>query len=102
MTDKTIPLTLADLRDRRAEILHLAEKYGAYNVRVVGSVARDEAAPASDVDFLVNFPERTSMFTVVGLWQDLRDLLGCEVSVIEEEGLPDRFRENVHRDMVWL
>jgi predicted nucleotidyltransferase len=41
------------LRERRADILRLAEKYGARNVRVFGSVARGEARPDSDIDLLV-------------------------------------------------
>jgi len=49
------PPTLAMLRARRGEILALADQYGAYNVRVFGSVARGEATPTSDVDLLVNF-----------------------------------------------
>lgn len=41
-------VTLADLRARRNEIIALAARYGASNVRVFGSVARGEATPASD------------------------------------------------------
>ncbi|MEC4816692.1 MAG: nucleotidyltransferase domain-containing protein, partial [Scytonema sp. PMC 1069.18] len=37
----------------RSEILKIAAKYGAYNIRVFGSVARNEARDNSDVDFLV-------------------------------------------------
>lgn len=60
------PLTLADLRARRAEILALAELYGAYNVRVFGSVARGEASPTSDVDLLVNFHDEASLYELSG------------------------------------
>ncbi len=41
------------LREKREEILHIAAKYGARNVRVFGSLARGEADERSDVDFLV-------------------------------------------------
>jgi predicted nucleotidyltransferase len=41
------------LREKREEILRIAAKHGAYNVRVFGSVARGEARADSDVDFLV-------------------------------------------------
>ncbi len=51
---KTIP-TLADLRGHRQEILRIAAKHGARNVRVFGSVARGEAHPESDVDLLVEW-----------------------------------------------
>ena len=43
---------LDSLLERRAEILAVAARYGARNVRVFGSVARGEAGPDSDVDLL--------------------------------------------------
>ncbi|MBC6420996.1 MAG: nucleotidyltransferase domain-containing protein [Hormoscilla sp. SP5CHS1] len=40
------------LKEKREEILEIAAKHGAINVRVFGSVARGEADADSDVDFL--------------------------------------------------
>ena len=48
-------MTLDELRRRRTEIQRIAESHGARNVRVFGSVARGDAVPGSDVDFLVDF-----------------------------------------------
>ena len=48
--------------------LRLAAMHGATNVRVFGSVARGEAGPESDVDFLVDFQPDTSIWEVIGLW----------------------------------
>ena len=96
------PPTLAELRARRNEILKLAEQHGAYNVRVFGSVARGEAAPDSDIDFLVDVKPETSIFELVGLWLDLKDLLEREVSLSTDEGLEGRFKSNVERDAVTL
>ena len=75
------------LRDRRQDILDLAAKYGARNVRIFGSVARGEAGAASDVDLLVDFDENRSLFDVVGLTQDLEELLGRKVDVVTEESV---------------
>ncbi len=94
--------TLTELRARRDEILKLAEQHGAYNVRVFGSVARGEAAPDSDIDFLVDVKPKTSIFELVGLWLDLKDLLEREVSLSTDEGLEGRFKSNVERDAVPL
>ena len=100
-TLKTTP-TLADLRARRDEILRLAQQHGASNVRVFGSVARGQAGPDSDVDLLVTVHDRVSVFDLVGLWQDLKDLLGCEVSLITD-GIPDRrFLRRIMSDAVTL
>jgi predicted nucleotidyltransferase len=44
------PLTVADLRAHRDDILRVASAHGAENVRVFGSVARGEADARSDID----------------------------------------------------
>ena len=103
MTDTTrIPPTLERLRAHRDEILAIAERYHAYNVRVFGSVARGEATAESDVDFLVKFAGGTSLFDLSALWQDLADLLGYEVNVISEGGLKERFAQRIQDDLVPL
>jgi len=104
MSDTTKqPLTLDTLRARRDEILALAEHYGAYNVRVFGSVARGDANPDSDLDLLVNFREGSSLFELSGFWQDLQELLGIKVDVAEDHpGLRDRLRRRIMEDAVPL
>ena len=42
----------------RSQILAIAQKHGAYNVRVFGSVARGEATPESAIDLLVDYDAR--------------------------------------------
>lgn len=97
------PLSLEDLRARREEILTIARRHKAYNVRVFGSVARGEAGPDSDVDLLVNFREGASLFDVAGLYLDLKALLGVEVDIVEDHaGLRERFRTRVVQEMVAL
>jgi hypothetical protein len=103
MSDDLKPMpTLAALRARRADILRLAERYHATNVRVFGSVARGDATPASDVDLMVDFNDAATLWDAVGLWQDLRDLLGCEVSLIGDDDKPTRFRQRIQKDLVAL
>jgi hypothetical protein len=90
------------ISDKREAVLRLAAQYGAYNVRVFGSVARGEARPDSDVDFLMDFREGTSLWEVVALWQALGELLGCKVSVIAEEAPTTPFMQNALKDAVPL
>ena len=93
---------LDDLRARRNEILEIAARHGASNVRVFGSVARGEARPGSDVDFLVNLAEDRSLLDHVRLMLDLQALLGCIVDVAEESGLKPRARDLVLGEAVPL
>lgn len=72
---------------KRDEILHITSMHGATNVRIFGSVARDEAASDSDIDFLVEFDSGRSLIDHVALIQDLEDLLGVEVDVVTESAL---------------
>jgi len=94
--------TLDELRAQRQAILALAERYGASNVRVFGSVARGEATPESDIDLLVALRPGTSLYEFSALWQDLRDLLGREVNLLSEGGLRERFRARIQKDLVAL
>jgi uncharacterized protein len=94
----TRPLVLSELRARRDEILAVAARRGASNVRVFGSVARGEAGLRSDVDFLVDLASDRSLLDLGGLLMDLRDLLGAEVDVVTEKGLPERARRHVLRE----
>lgn len=93
---------LADLRSRRSEILRLAHARGASHVRVFGSVARDDAGAASDIDFLVDLEPDRGLFDLGGLLMDLRDLLGHDVDVVTEAGLRPRVAERVLADAVEL
>lgn len=75
------------LQHKREEILRIAARYGAYNVRVFGSVARGDATERSDVDFLVDMEPSRSYLDLSGLLLDLRALLDREVDVVTEDGL---------------
>lgn len=90
------------LKEKREEILKVAAKHGARNVRVFGSVARGEADERSDIDFLVEMEPRRSLFDLGGLQYELERLLGCPVDVVTERGLKARIRERVLREAVPL
>ena len=75
------------LKEKREEILRLAAKYGAHDVRVFGSAARGEAGENSDIDFLVDMEPGRSLFDLGGLQAELENLLGCRVDVVTEGGL---------------
>jgi hypothetical protein len=83
---------------KREEILQIAARHGATNVRVFGSVARGEASPDSDVDFLVDVGPNRSAFFPAGLLADLEDALGCKVDVLTENSLHWYIRDRVLRE----
>ncbi|MGH7773979.1 MAG: nucleotidyltransferase family protein [Candidatus Binatia bacterium] len=75
------------LREKREEILRIAEKHGARNVRVFGSLAHGEATESSDIDLLVDTAEETSPWFPAGLVEELEELLGRRVDVVTTNGL---------------
>jgi hypothetical protein len=77
------PPTLSHLRRRAGELTELAERHRGRRVRVVGSVARGEAGPESDLDLLVDFEDDASLLDIVALERALSDLLRCRVDVLD-------------------
>jgi len=90
------------LKEKRAEIMKIAAKHGANNIRIFGSAVRGDATPESDIDFLVDAAPDTSSWFPAGLILDLQELLGFRVDVVTERGLNPHIREHVLREAVPL
>ena len=91
-----------DVYEKRAQILQIAARHGAYNVRIFGSIARGEAGPESDVDFLVDVGQTHSRWFPAGLILDLEALLGREVDVVTENALHWYIRDRVIEEAIPL
>jgi len=91
------------LREKREQIIAIAEKHGALNVRIFGSVARGEADEKSDLDLLVDYcRERRSSWFPLKLIRELEELLGCKVDIATEQGLKERIKERVLKEAIPL
>ena len=90
------------IQQKRDAILAMAAKHGARNVRLFGSVSRDEAGLQSDVDILVDLEPGRSLLDLGGLLMDLEDLLGRKVDVVTEKGLHWYIRDKVLKEAVRL
>ena len=69
-----------------------------------GSFARGEETQTSDVDILF-VPDKTqhfSLFTMGGMYEDLKELLGREVDLITVGGLMPFARESADRDKILI
>jgi predicted nucleotidyltransferase len=94
---------IADLlKFKRPEILRLAQAHGAHNVRIFGSVARGEARPESDVDFLVEMDSGRSLLDLIELSQDLETLLQRKVDILTDQGLSPYLEQRIHAEAVPL
>ena len=90
------------LNEKREEILRIAARHGAHNIRVFGSVARGEAGPESDIDLLVDVSSHTSSWFPTGLIDDLEQLLGRKVDILTDGGVSPYLREQIYREAVPL
>lgn len=93
---------LGPLSEHREEIIGIAARRGARNLRLFGSRARGEPGAGSDVDLLVELEPGRSLLDLVGLSQDLEELLGRRVDVVTDAGLSPYLRERVHAEAVPL
>jgi len=86
------------VKEKREEILRIASRHGARDVRVFGSVARGEADRESDIDFLVELEAGRSLLDLGGMQMELQSLLGRRVDVVTVRGLKARIRDRVLRE----
>lgn len=90
------------LSSKKNNILATAARYGAFNIRIFGSVARGDDDENSDIDFLVELEPGRSILDLGGLLIELQDLLGCPVDIVTENGLKERIRERVLNEVINL
>jgi predicted nucleotidyltransferase len=83
---------------QRKEIYKIAKLYGAYNIRVFGSVIKNNDKPDSDVDFLIDLEKDRSLLDLAGLVYDLQQLLNRNVDVVTENGLHWYLKETILKE----
>lgn len=82
----------------RDDILAIAREHHADNVRIFGSVVRDEAHEASDVDVLVHFEPGASYMDLAALDWKISELLGVKADVVADTSLKEGIRERILRE----
>jgi len=87
---------------KRKAIITTCQRYGATNVRVFGSCARDDYHEKSDVDFLVDFADGCDFGRLCDLQDSLEKLLGRKVDLGTESMLRPRIKESVLSEAVAL
>ena len=93
---------LESLKRNKKALLAIASKRGASNVRVFGSVSREEETPESDIDFLVTLEQGRSLLDLVGLQQDLSSYLLRNVDVIPDDSLNKYLRDRIMNEALSL
>ena len=85
------------LNQHRDEFL---KRFGARQLALFGSAARDELRADSDIDVLVEFEGRATFDGYVGLKDYLEDLFGAKVDLATEAMIKPRLRRRIEKDLL--
>ncbi|KQS01044.1 DNA polymerase [Williamsia sp. Leaf354] len=78
----------------------VVERFRATSPRIVGSIARGEDHPGSDVDVLVDFTDEATLLDEVGMRLALTELLRVRVDVIASDSLHGEIRDRLLSEAV--
>ncbi|ODA42100.1 nucleotidyltransferase family protein [Desulfosporosinus sp. BG] len=78
---------IEDIISKREQIISLARQYKTHNVKLFGSVLREEETRESDIDFLVECQDDCSLFDIISLKYDLEEFLGRQVDIVTYDSL---------------
>jgi hypothetical protein len=96
-----MPLNELIVRERR-RILELAEKHGARDVRVFGSMVTNSTHADSDVDLLVDLEDGRDLFDLGAFQMDVQDTLKRKVDVVTEKALHHMIKDRVLSEAIKL
>ena len=83
----------------RNEMLAVAERHHARNLRVFGSVVRGEDTDRSDLDLLVEFEKCPTLFDLSGFQSDLEEILDVPVEILLEDDTP-RLKGHIREEII--
>jgi predicted nucleotidyltransferase len=95
-------MTLADVRSHKGALIAIAERHGATNIRVFGSIARGDNSNSSDLDLLVDLEAGRTLMDLGGLLMDLQEEIGTTVEVATERILRPELRVRVLSEAIPL
>lgn len=88
-----------ELYQHRDEISELCRIEKIKKLMLFGSTARNESTESSDIDFLVEFGEKRSLFKLIALKHKLEDMLKTHIDLMTLESLSPYFRDEVMREV---
>jgi len=95
-------MNLKELQKYRLKINELAKKYHSQNIRVFGSVAKNENTENSDIDFLIDPDPEQDLFDVIRLRRALQELLNCDVDIVHSTALHHTIRQEILSSAILL
>jgi predicted nucleotidyltransferase len=81
------------------KIIDYLIRYKPNRIGIFGSYARKEDHSNSDIDILIDFQDKISLFDLGGIKYDLSEILKRPVDIVTEKGLNKRLRNSVMKDL---
>ena len=88
-------MKIKELKEKREQILAIAQRYGAQRIQLFGSSARGESGRESDVDFLIELEPGRTLLDIIAMKQDLEDLLQRKVDVLTKGAVSPYLRDEI-------
>lgn len=85
-----------------SKIEDFLKKKGANKISIFGSYSRGEEKDNSDIDILVSFSERKSLFDLVEIEYELEELIGIKVDLLTEKSISPYMIDSIRKEMVVL
>lgn len=87
-------------KDIVEKIIQFLSKEGAKKISIFGSFARGEENPESDIDIIVQFSQPKGLLEIVGLEQELSELIGRKVELLTEKSISPYILEKIKSEEV--
>jgi predicted nucleotidyltransferase len=86
------------LREKKDDILKIASKHGAENIRIFGSTMRESRRPESDLDLLVDVKPVHSPWFPASFMVELEEILGLKVDIVTPDALHWYIRDRILKE----
>jgi uncharacterized protein len=88
--------------EQKQIIQKILQPFAPSRIGIFGSVARGEARVGSDLDILVNFTRKYSLFNLVEMQDALQDALNCKVDLVTEKSLHPAIKPYIEKDLILI
>lgn len=85
--------------DMKRKVIEFLQGHGAIRIAIFGSYARGEETRESDLDILVEFSGRKSLLDIIGIEQELSDIIGIKVDLLTERSIEPQIMSEIRKDM---
>ncbi len=82
------------------KVISILRTHGIKKILVVGSYARGESTPKSDLDLIVEFPKGTSLLDHIRIENELADKLKIKIDLISKNGISPYLKDVIMKDAI--